>query len=49
MINPYELTIQELEQLILDTPATSACARAQIEQYQAVLNSKKQALSTGDN
>lgn len=45
MINPYELSIEELEQLIANTPATSNCVRAKLEQYQQVLNMKKEQLN----
>jgi hypothetical protein len=42
MINPYNLTIPELEALIAATPATSNCARAQIEDLQKILILKKE-------
>jgi hypothetical protein len=45
MINPYELSIEDLEQLIANTPAISNCVRAQLEQYQQVLNMKKEQLN----
>lgn len=54
MATVFDLTIEEIEYLISTTPATSACARAQIEHLQSILATKREQYeqskqSLGDN
>jgi hypothetical protein len=47
LLNPYELSIQDLEQLIAGSPTNSVCARAMVEEYKRILDDKKQQEGAG--